>query len=70
MYKTLIEDEKFEIDGATVLLLDEMRDEGTAPIAGNYEAYTINNDKVTIYFAPSRVAPHNYGIQTVELNIK
>lgn len=70
LYKTLIEDEKFEIDGETVLLLDEMREEGTYPIAGNYEAFTINDDILSIYFEPAKVAPHYYGIQTVEIKLQ
>ena len=70
LYKTLIEDEKFEIDGETVLLLDEMREEGTSPIAGNYEAFTINGDVLSIYFEPAKVAPHYYGIQTVEIKLQ
>lgn len=70
LYEELIEKEKFEIDGETVNLLDEMRREGTKPIAGNYEAFTIDNENLTIYFEDSKVAPHYYGIQTVSLKMK
>lgn len=69
LYNKLISKNKFEITGEEVNILTEMIDEGTLPMAGNFQNYTVNNNKLYIYFEQYKVAPYSYGIQVVELNL-
>lgn len=51
----------------TVEILDQLREEGTAPYAGNFQNYVLDGNKVIIYFEPYSVAPYSYGIPEVVL---
>ena len=69
LYKKLISENKFEITGEEVNILTEMMDEGTLPMAGNFQNFTLDGNKLYIYFEQYKVAPYSYGIQVVELEI-
>lgn len=66
LYKQFIESEKFDLNQDAVENLDNMRREGTAPIAGNFQNFILDGNKVIIYFEPYSVAPYSYGIPEVE----
>lgn len=70
LYKTLISDNKFDLNQESVDNLNEMREQGTAPFAGNFQNFMLDGNNVIIYFQPYSVAPHSYGIQKVQLPLK
>lgn len=69
IHNKLISENKFEITGEEVNILTEMIDEGTLPIAGNFQNFTVDGNKLFIYFEQYKVAPYSYGIQVVELDL-
>ena len=70
LHNKLISDNKFEIEQQEALILSEMIDEGTLPIASNFEAFTINKKEITVYFSQGKVAPNYYGEQSVSIPLK
>lgn len=67
LYEKLISENKKDLDQQTVEILDEMRNEGTTPFASNFEKFTLNGNKLIIYFEPYTVAPYYYGVQEIEI---
>lgn len=67
LYKQYVSDDKSNMTQETVEILDQMRDAGTAPYAGNFQNYVLDGGKLIIYFEPYTVAPYSYGIPQVEL---
>ena len=47
--------------------LREMINTGAFPQAGNFEIFTVDDDKLYVYFEPYSVAPYSYGIQKIRV---
>lgn len=67
LYQTLIEDDKSDMPPAEKDSMREMINTGAFPQAGNYEIFTVDGEKVFVYFEPYSVAPYSYGVQKVQI---
>lgn len=50
--------------------LKEMINDGAFPQIGNFQIFTMQKNRMNVYFEPYSVAPYAYGIQKVEINIE
>lgn len=69
LYEKLISENKDEMDQGTVELLDEMIEEGTKALAGNFKNFSMCDNSVKIFFEQYKVAPYSYGSQTVDIEL-
>lgn len=67
LYKSLIEDDKTGMPSAEKDSIREMINTGAFPQAGNFEIFTVDGNKLYVYFEPYTVAPYSYGIQKVQI---
>ena len=67
LYKRLIENDKTGMPPSEEDALREMINTGAFPQAGNFEIYTVDENKIYVYFEPYSVAPYSYGIQKIRV---
>ena len=67
LYKKLIENDKTGMPPSEQDALQGMINTGAFPQAGNFEIFTVDGNKVYIYFEPYSVAPYSYGIQKIQV---
>ena len=67
LYKKLIDNSKKKMPPAEEDSLREMINTGAFPQAGNYEIFTVDGNKIFVYFEPYSVAPYSYGIQKIQV---
>ena len=67
LYKKLIENDKTGMPPSEQDALREMINTGAFPQAGNFEIYTVDDNKLFVFFEPYSVAPYSYGIQKVQV---
>ena len=67
LYKKLIEDDKSGMPPSEQDSMREMINTGAFPQAGNFEIFTVDGNKVYIWFEPYSVAPYAYGIQKIQV---
>lgn len=67
LYKKLIEDDKTGLPPSEQDSIREMINTGAFPQPGNFEIFTIDENKIYVYFEPYSVAPYSYGIQKVQI---
>lgn len=67
LYKKLIENDKTGMPPSEQDALREMINTGAFPQAGNFEIFTVDDDKLYVYFEPYSVAPYSYGIQKIRV---
>lgn len=70
LYTKLISNKKLDIEGDEAMILSDMINEGTLPVAGNFENFTVSGDYFTVYFDQYKVAPGYYGILETDYNLK
>lgn len=67
LYKKLIDEDKNGMPPSEKDSLREMINTGAFPQAGNYELFTLDGNKLFVYFEPYSVAPYSYGIQKIQV---
>ena len=67
LYKKLIDNDKSGMPPAEQDALREMINTGAFPQAGNFEIYTVDDNKIYVYFEPYSVAPYSYGVQKIQI---
>lgn len=67
LYKKLIEDDKSGMPPKEKDSIREMINTGAFPQAGNFEIFTVDGNKIFVFFEPYSVAPYSYGIQKVQV---
>ena len=67
LYKTLIDDDKSGMPPSEKDSMREMINTGAFPQAGNFELFTVDGNKLYVYFEPYSVAPYSYGIQKIQV---
>ena len=67
LYKRLIENDKTGMPPSEQDSIREMINTGAFPQAGNFQIFTIDGNKVYVWFEPYSVAPYSYGIQKVQV---
>lgn len=66
LYKKLIDNNK-KMAPAEEDSFREMINTGAFPQAGNFELFTVDGNKVFVWFEPYSVAPYSYGIQKIHV---
>ena len=66
LYKKLIDNNK-KMAPAEKDSFREMINTGAFPQAGNFELFTVDGNKVFVWFEPYSVAPYSYGIQKIQV---
>ena len=67
LYKTLIDDDESGMPPSEKDSMREMINTGAFPQAGNFELFTVDGNKLYVYFEPYSVAPYSYGIQKIQV---
>ena len=67
LYKDLIDSDKTGMPPSEKDLLRDMINTGAFPQAGNFEIFTVDGSKITVWFEPYSVAPYSYGIQEIQI---
>ncbi len=67
LYKKLIDENKNALPPGQEDSMREMINTGAFPQAGNFEIFTVDGNKVYVWFDPYSVAPYSYGIQKVQI---
>lgn len=67
LYKKLIDNNKEGLPPAEKDAVREMINTGAFPQAGNFEIFTVDGNKIYVWFEPYSVAPYSYGIQKIQI---
>lgn len=67
LYKKLIDDNK-KLPPKEKDAMHEMINTGAFPQASNFEIFTVDGNKIFVFFEPYTVAPYSYGIQKIQIN--
>lgn len=70
LYEKLVDNNKTLITSTEISDMKEMINTGAFPQPGNYEIFTLNKNKLYVYFEPYSVAPYAYGIQKIEIKLE
>ncbi len=66
LYKKLINENK-KLNPTEEDSMRQMINTGAFPQAANYEIFTVDGNKIFVYFEPYSVAPYSYGIQKIQV---